>query len=118
MPAPRPDGPSSTGLDVPVAAMLTYLLGFITGILFLAVERTSRFVRFHAYQSTLVSLTLLVINLILQALPFGGLIVVFVMWPLGLVLWVFLMFAAFRGQAFELPIIGAFAARRAQTTVR
>ena len=114
MPAPRPDGPSSTGLDVPVAATLTYLLGFITGVFFLIVERTSRFVRFHAYQSTLASLSLIAIDLILQALPFGGVVVVFVMWPLSLVLWVFLMFSAFRGEAFELPVIGEFAARKVQ----
>lgn len=114
MPAPRPDAPSSTGLDVTVAAMLTYLLGFFTGLLFLSVERTSPFVRFHAYQSTLTSLSLIAIDLLLQALPFGGVLVVFVMWPLGLVLWVFLMFTAFRGQAIQLPFIGEFAARKAQ----
>ncbi len=94
--------------------MLTYLLGFFTGLLFLSVERTSGFVRFHAYQSTLASLGILAIDLLLQAVPFGGVVVVFVMWPLGLVLWVFLMLTAFRGQAFELPLIGEFAARRVQ----
>jgi uncharacterized membrane protein len=114
MPAPRPEGPSSTGLDVPVAAMLTYLLGFLTGLFFLSIERSSAFVRFHAYQSTLVSLSLIAIDVLLQALPFGGALVVFVMWPIGLALWVFLMFTAFRGQAFELPVIGEFAARRVQ----
>jgi uncharacterized membrane protein len=36
------------------------------------------------------------------------------MWPFSLVLWVFLMFSAFRGQAFELPVIGEFAARKVQ----
>jgi uncharacterized membrane protein len=112
MAAPRPEGPSSTGLDVPVAAMLTYLFGFVTGVFFLSVERTSQFVRFHAYQSTLASLALLAVDLLLQAVPFGGALVVFVMYPLGLVLWVFLMFTAFRGQAIELPVIGEFAARR------
>ncbi len=94
--------------------MLTYLLGFFTGLFFLSVERTSAFVRFHAYQSTLASVGILAIDLLLQAVPFGGVIVVFVMWPLGLVLWVFLMLTAFRGQAFELPLIGEFAARRVQ----
>ena len=47
---------SSTGLDPNLAAALAYLLGFLTGILFLVIEKDSKFVRFHALQSTMVFL--------------------------------------------------------------
>ena len=41
--------PSSTGIDPKVAGLLCYLGMFITGILFLVIEKKSRFVKFHAY---------------------------------------------------------------------
>jgi uncharacterized membrane protein len=46
-------GRSSTGLDENVAGFFCYILGFITGIVFLVVEKRSSFVRFHAMQSTI-----------------------------------------------------------------
>ena len=55
---------SSTGLDENVAGFFCYLLGFITGIVFLVVEKRSGFVKFHAKQSTITFLILFVISLI------------------------------------------------------
>ena len=49
---------SSTGLDENVAGFLCYLFGFVTGIVFLVVEKESRFVKFHAMQSTITFLGL------------------------------------------------------------
>ena len=45
---------SSSGLDENIAGMLCYLFTFIGGIIFLAVEKRSRFVLFHALQSVMV----------------------------------------------------------------
>ena len=44
---------ASTGLTSNVAAALSYVLGFITGIIFLVMEpyNKDKFVRFHAFQS-------------------------------------------------------------------
>lgn len=47
-------GKSSTGLDENIAGALAYVLGFVTGIFFLVVEKNSKFVKFHALQSTIV----------------------------------------------------------------
>ena len=65
---------SSTGLDENVAGFLCYLFGFITGIVFLAVEKKSRFVKFHAMQSTITFLSLFVITIIIGWIPIIGLI--------------------------------------------
>jgi uncharacterized membrane protein len=56
---------SSTGLDENVAGFLCYLFGFITGIVFLVVEKKSNFVKFHAMQSTITFLSLFIISMII-----------------------------------------------------
>jgi len=99
---------SSTGLDENVAGFLCYLLGFITGIVFLVVEKKSRFVRFHAMQSTITFLGLFVISLILGAIPIIHLLL-FPIWILSLVLWLLLMLKALRGEWYSLPIVGKMA---------
>jgi len=96
---------SSTGLDENVAGFLCYLLGFITGIVFLIVEKESRFVKFHAKQSTITFLGLLVISLLIGWIPvIGTLILIF-----NLILWLVLMIKALQGKRYSLPIVGKMA---------
>jgi uncharacterized membrane protein len=103
---------SSTGLAPNLAGALAYLLGPLTGILFLVIEKESRFVRFHAMQSTIVFGALFVLQVVLQILPIlGSLLVVLVVFPLSVLLWAFLMFKAFSGEMFKLPTIGDIAER-------
>lgn len=99
---------SSTGLDENVAGFLCYLLGFITGIVFLIVEKRSHFVRFHAKQSTIAFLGLFIIKLILSPIPLLNLLI-FPLWVLALILWLILMVKALRGERYRLPIVGKWA---------
>ena len=102
-----------SGLDANVAAALSYALGWITGLLFLLTEPQNRFVRFHAMQSTIVFLTLSVACVLLQAIPIlGMLIAVFLVIPASAVLWLILMFKAYQGETFKLPIAGEMAETR------
>ena len=95
-------GKSSTGLDENVAGFFCYLLGFITGIVFLVVEKESGFVKFHAKQSTITFLSLLVVMLVFGWIPvLSALVFVF-----SLVLWLILMVKALRGEKYSLPIVG------------
>jgi uncharacterized membrane protein len=96
---------SSTGLDVTLAAMLSYAGGWITGLAFLLLEKNSRFVRFHAAQSAMTFLPLF--------LAFWFLPLWFILWPLSVALWIFLMYKALQGETFRLPLVGDLAARRA-----
>jgi len=98
-------GRSNTGLDENVAGFFCYLLGFITGIVFLAVEKESRFVKFHAKQSTITFLGLFVISLIVGWIPVLG-ILIFIF---SLILWLILMVKALRGEKYALPIVGKMA---------
>ncbi len=96
---------SSTGLDENVAGFLCYLFGFITGIVFLVVEKESRFVKFHAMQSTITFLGLFVIILLFGGIPvIGALIFIFT-----LILWLVLMIKALQGKRYLLPIVGKMA---------
>jgi uncharacterized membrane protein len=106
-------GETSSGLDANVAAALSYGLGWITGIVFLMTEPANKFVRFHAMQSTILFLALSVLTVVLQVIPFlGMLIAVFVVIPLSAVLWLVMMFKAYQGERFKLPVVGDMAEQR------
>ena len=104
---------SSTGLDENVAGFLCYLFGFITGIVFLVVEKKSSFVKFHAMQSTITFLSLFVISFIIGMIPIIGLLV-YPIWILSLILWLLLMIKALRGERYSLPIVGKMAEEKAK----
>jgi len=107
-----PGRKSSTGLDENLAAALTYVGGALTGIIFLALEKDSAFVRFHAMQSTITFLAVLVLHLALTALGVVGLVVYPIFIIAVLILWVVLIAVAFKGQRYKLPYIGDMAERR------
>ncbi len=41
---------TSMGVEENIAAVLCYVVGWITGIVFLVLEKENKFVRFHAFQ--------------------------------------------------------------------
>ncbi|HYA92802.1 MAG TPA: DUF4870 domain-containing protein [Thermodesulfobacteriota bacterium] len=96
---------SSTGLEENVAGFLCYLLGFVTGIVFLVVEKKSSFVKFHAKQSTITFLGLFVILVVIGWVPVLGTLV----WIFTLILWLVLMIQALQGKRYSLPIVGKLA---------
>jgi uncharacterized membrane protein len=126
-PTPTPIAPPGTGsapMASNVAGLLCYLFGFITGIIFLAIEpyKNDKFVRFHAFQSTLFSVCCIIFSWAASALLLG-------MWFAGgfgfafmllrvlqLVIFaafIFLMYKAYNNEQFRLPILGDIAAKQA-----
>ena len=95
-----------------VVAALTYLLGLVTGILFLYLEPYDKdeFVRFHARQSIAFSIAWFVVNVVLgvfiAVLPFalGRLLAgLQELINLGLaIMWVFLMYKAYIGERYRI----------------
>src|SRR3972149_6145763 len=96
-----------TGLPRNTAAALSYVLGPITGVLFYVLEKDP-FVRFHAMQSIVVFVLLFVLQwvfgLTLVLLPLVPLISI-----LGFVLWLLLIYKAWQGTEWEVPIVGKYA---------
>ena len=103
---------TSLGLDENIEGCLCYVLGWITGIVFLVLEKENKFVKFHAMQSLVTFLVLFVISLVIGMIPFVGVIISPLIGLLGLILWILLMYTAFKGERFKLPIVGDFAEKQ------
>ncbi len=111
---------SSTGLDANVAGALAYIP--IIAIVFLVIEKGSRFVKFHAVQSLLLCLAWIVlwfgltmVGLVASRLPFGfviNILLLFVNLAVmfgGFALWIIAVIKAFQGQQWKMPYIGDIA---------
>lgn len=125
-PPPQPAPAASAGLTDNVASALSYLLGFITGIIFLAIApyNQNRTVRFHAFQSIFFSIALIaisiglgILSMILFAVSFWlGTLFGLLQMAYGLavfILWLYLMWKAYQGQKVMLPVIGELAEKQA-----
>ena len=117
-------GQTNLGLAPNVAGLLCYVpccLGFVFAVIAAIVEKQSRFVRFHAFQSLLlhgaVFLLLcgvMVVNTALAMTSLGliGLLFNLVLMVVGLGLLavdVLIMIKANSGEEFELPVVGPMA---------
>ncbi|HIH77973.1 MAG TPA: DUF4870 domain-containing protein [Halobacteria archaeon] len=102
---------SSTGLNENVAGLLCYVLGWITGLVFLLVEKDSAFVKFHAMQSLMTFLALGILSAVLSFIPYIGYIIGGIIGLITIVLWIVLMIKAYQGERWKVPIIGDFAER-------
>jgi uncharacterized membrane protein len=100
---------TSLGLDSNISALLCYVLGWISGLIIILIEKNDANVRFHAMQSiiTFGGLTLLSI-LLASVLFFLGFLIPLIN-LIGIVLWILLMVKAYQGEKFMLPIIGEMA---------
>jgi uncharacterized membrane protein len=127
-PPPVQTTKSSTGLDENIAALLSYVFGWLSGLIFFLIEKDSRLVRFHAMQSILfnvliaiagfvvwivVAILLLILSQVSDALSglFGILTaLLWLVFCVGiLIAWVLCLVKAYQSQYFKLPIIGNFA---------
>jgi uncharacterized membrane protein len=100
---------SSTGLDPNLAGLLCYLAWFITGIVFIVIEKEDRYVRFHAFQSLAVFGALFVLSVVLTVLPLIGALLSYLVSVGSLVLWIVLMVKAYQGERFKIPVAGDWA---------
>ena len=109
---------TSTGMKPNVAGFLCYLFGWVTGLIFLLIEKESKFVRFHAIQSIATYVVLFVIYLILWFIPVIGWIINIFVAIAMFILWILLMYKAYQGKKYKLPIVGNFAEKQANQAVK
>ncbi len=100
---------SSTGLAENVAGLLCYVLGWVSGLVFVLIEQENKFVRFHAMQSIYVFGALTIAGIILGWIPFIGGVLGWLISVLGFILWIILMIRAYQGVRFKLPWAGNLA---------
>jgi uncharacterized membrane protein len=115
--------PQSTGMSQNVAGALAYILGLITGIVFLVLApyNQNKFVRFHAFQSIFLHVAWIVLwiidTIITTMLPWSLMIISSLLWLVialgGLAVWIFCMVKAYNNEMFKLPVIGDIAAKQA-----
>ena len=127
---PPPAGPgTAAGLQENVAGALCYIVGLVTGIVFLVIPpyNQNRTIRFHAFQSIFFHVAWIIfwfgLHLVLGTLgPYGvfslvfGVIQVLISLVIGLggfLLWLFLMWRAYNNNPLVLPIIGPIARQQA-----
>ena len=101
-------GKTSMGIEPNIAGLLCYLGWWITAIIFLILEKDNEFVRFHAMQSII---TFGILTL-LSFVPLVGWILSPLIMIAGFVLWLLLIFKAYQGEKFKLPVVGDFAEKQ------
>jgi uncharacterized membrane protein len=109
------DGAQKTaiGLDENLAGALAYALGWITGVAMLLIERDNQFVRFHAMQSSIVFGVLCVLWFVGLSIPLLGWILSFIVIPpVSALIWLWMLYQAYSGNRFKLPIAGDIAEQR------
>jgi uncharacterized membrane protein len=118
-----PPAAQAAGLQDNVAAALCYLLGLLTGILFLVLApyNTNRTIRFHAFQAIFAHLAVIAAYIVLGILggmlAFMGAGFLLFLYPIFglacLAAWIFLMYKAYNGEKYVLPVIGPLAEKQA-----
>lgn len=120
----RDPSASSTGLDPNTAAALAYLAGPLTGVLILLAERSSRYVKFHAWQAiiglgglgALAAFLLVGAFVALVASPVAFMLM-YRLAALTAAVWIVVLIVcivqAARGREWKLPVVGKLAERKA-----
>ena len=104
---------SSTGMDANLAAVLSYVFGIVSGLIFFLVEKQSRLVKFHAMQAILFSGALFIASIVTRVIPVLGAILGLLLGLAGVVIWIVLMIKAYHGEFYKLPVLGDIAERNA-----
>jgi len=121
---------STMNLEENVASMVCYLGTWVTGLIFFFMEKKNKTVRFHAMQSILTFLPLMIISYALWwigAPKWSGnwyygrfdpgipalLWISYALWAIFVILWLILMIKAYQGQKLKLPVIGDIAEKQA-----
>lgn len=110
------DAGTSLGVDPHLLGLLAYLFSIVSGVLILVLERRHTEVRFHAAQSVVFSIAVIVLSVVagtLTFVPVVGLIVSTAVWLGSLALWIYLLVQGYLLNPVELPVLGSLAVQLA-----
>jgi uncharacterized membrane protein len=100
---------TSMGLEQNVAGLMCYVLGWVSGLIFILIEKDNRFVRFHAAQSLVLFGSISILFVLLPAVPFLGVLLAPFLGLLSLALWIAMMILAYQNQEKRLPVVADLA---------
>jgi len=111
---------STTGIDTRLAAILCYSLWWLTGLLFLILERRDRAVRFHAAQSLVLFGCLSAVLALIGVSSAVALVLsnplyeivqatANVIWVGAAVMWLVLVLKTWRGEMWRVPLVATLA---------
>jgi len=96
------------GLPQNTAGALSYVLGWLTGLVFVLVEKENKYVRFHAMQSLMFFAVLTVASFV----PVIGWLLSPLLMIVGFIAWLVCIYKAYNGEEFELPLFGKLAKKQ------
>ena len=95
---------------------VTYLGWWVTGLIFLLIEKKNEYIRFHAMQSILVFGAITLLYIVLGIVPILGWLIALILSPLialaAFILWLVLMWKAYNGEKYKLPYFGNLAEKQ------
>jgi len=106
---------TSMNMEENVASALCYVIGWVTGIIFYLLEKENKTVKFHAMQSILTFLPLMILSAIFTTMSWYIPAIWFLSWIFGIltfILWLVLIIKAYQGEKFKLPIVGDIAEKQ------
>ena len=114
-------GVAAAGMTDNAASALCYVLGLITGILFLVLApyNQNKTIRFHAFQSIFMSVACILFSMVFNIIIFSGLHMFSLLFLSPLislaffVLWIYMIITAYQGKTVVLPVIGPIAQKQA-----
>jgi uncharacterized membrane protein len=128
------EGKTSMNLEENLASALCYVLAWVTGIIFFFLEKENKTVRFHAMQSILTFLPLTILGWLVgwigaPSVSYGGyglygtgvnynpgipalIWVSYIIYAITVILWLILMFKAYQGEKFKVPVVGDIAEKQ------
>jgi uncharacterized membrane protein len=118
-------GSGTEGIQENVAGLLCYIFGWISGLIFLLIDKRP-FVRFHGAQAIAFNIGIIALWIVfwilvliltfitaMMHMPIGFLTIF--LWPfIGIAIfamWIFVMYKAYQGEKYKLPIIGSIVER-------
>ncbi|MCK4549164.1 MAG: hypothetical protein KAU49_03305 [Candidatus Krumholzibacteria bacterium] len=98
----------TTAIPPGIAAAASYFFPFLGGLVMLAVEKEDRLVRFHAAQSIVFWVCVMILAALIGWIP-----VINVLFSIVFIaVWIFLMYQAWTNKEFEIPYLGAIARKQ------
>lgn len=102
---------SSTGLPNNIALFLCYVLGWLSGLIMILIEKENDTVRYHAAQSIVIFGSYTVLNMLLPFVPFLGALLMSVLFLAALISWLALMVMALGDRAPEIEALREYATK-------